>query len=60
MDEIVLYVSYDDEINEVVEIIVKYSLNFVFVVDEEDKLVGIVIIYDLIDEFLYLLWKKKN
>lgn len=60
MDETVSHVSHDDEINEVVEIIAKYSLNSVPVVDEEDKLVGIVIIHDLIDEFLYPLWKKKN
>ena len=27
---------------------------------ENEKLVGIVIIHDLVDEFLYPLWKKKN
>ena len=60
MDEIVSSVKHDGEINEVIEIAVKYDLNSVPLIDEEEKLVGIVIIHDLIDEFLYPLWKKKN
>jgi len=60
MDEIVSRVKHDDKINEVIEVAAKYDLNSVPVVDEEEKLVGIVIIHDLIDEFLYPLWKKKN
>ena len=60
MDEVVSRVKHDDEINEAIEVAAKYDLNSVPVVDEEEKLVGIVIIHDLIDEFLYPLWKKKN
>ena len=60
MDEVVSRVKHDDEINEVIEVAAKYDLNSVPVIDEEEKLVGIVIIHDLIDEFLYPLWKKKN
>lgn len=59
MDETVSRVRHDDEISEVIEIAAKYDLNSVPVIDEEEKLVGIVIIHDLIDEFLYPLWKKK-
>lgn len=60
MDETVTYVKHDDEINEAIEAAAKYDLNLIPVLDEEDKLVGIVIIHDLVDEFLYPLWKKKN
>lgn len=60
MDEVVSRVKHDDAINEVIEVAAKYDLNSVPVIDEEEKLVGIVIIHDLIDEFLYPLWKKKN
>lgn len=60
MDEVVSRVKHDDEINAVIEVAAKYDLNSVPVVDEDEKLVGIVIVHDLIDEFLYPLWKKKN
>lgn len=60
MDETVSRVRFDDEINEVIEIAAKYHLNSVPVIDADEKLIGIVIIHDLIDEFLYPLWKKKN
>lgn len=60
MDETVSHVKHDDEINAAIEVAAKYSLTSVPVMDEEDRLVGIVIIHDLIDEFLYPLWKKKN
>lgn len=60
MDETVSHVKHDDEINEAIEVAAKYSLNCIPVMDEQDRLIGIVIIHDLIDEFLYPLWKKKN
>lgn len=60
MDETVSHVKHDDEINAAIEVAAKYSLTSVPVMDEEERLVGIVIIHDLIDEFLYPLWKKKN
>ena len=60
MDTTVTHVRHEDEINEAIEAAAKYDLNCVPVIDEEEKLVGIVIIHDIIDEFLYPLWKKKN
>ena len=60
MDTTVTHVRHDDEINEAIEAAAKYDLNCVPVIDENEKLVGIVIIHDIIDEFLYPLWKKKN
>lgn len=60
MDETVSRVRFDDEINEVIEVAAKYHLNSVPVIDADEKLIGIVIIHDLIDEFLYPFWKKKN
>ncbi|MBW6411828.1 magnesium transporter MgtE N-terminal domain-containing protein [Clostridium weizhouense] len=60
MDETVSHVKHDDEINEAIEVAAKYDLVTVPVIDEDEKLVGIVIIHDLVDEFLYPLWKKKN
>ena len=60
MDTTVSRVKHDDEINKVIEKAAKYDLLSVPVIDENKKLVGIVIIHDLVDEFLYPLWKKKN
>ncbi|GAA0076728.1 CBS domain-containing protein [Clostridium sp. CTA-5] len=60
MDETVSHVKHDDEIKEAIEVAAKYDLVTVPVIDEDEKLVGIVIIHDLVDEFLYPLWKKKN
>ncbi len=60
MDEVVSRVRFDDEIKTVIDTAVKYHLNSVPVVDESETLIGIVVIHDLIDEFLYPLWKKKN
>lgn len=60
MDTTVSRVKHDDEINKVIEKAAKYDLLSVPVIDENEKLVGIVIIHDIIDEFLYPLWKKKN
>ncbi len=60
MDYSVSRVKHDDQIGEAIEVASKYDLNSVPVVDENEKLIGIVIIHDLVDEFLYPLWKKKN
>ena len=60
MDTTVSRVKHADEINKVIEKAAKYDLLSVPVIDETEKLVGIVIIHDLVDEFLYPLWKKKN
>ena len=52
--------KHEDDIEEAIELANKYDLLSVPVVDEEERLVGIVIIHDIIDEYLYPLWKKKN
>lgn len=52
--------QHEDEIERAVEISSKYDLLSVPVTDEEEKLVGIIVIHDIIDEYLYPSWKKKN
>ncbi|MGG7078288.1 magnesium transporter [Clostridium sardiniense] len=52
--------KHEDDVDEAIELANKYDLLSVPVVDEDEKLVGIVIIHDIIDEYLYPLWKKKN
>ena len=48
------------DINEAIEIVSKYDLLSIPVVDDNDVLIGSVNTHDLIDEFLYPMWKKKN
>ncbi|WP_244833805.1 CBS domain-containing protein [Clostridium sp. BJN0001] len=60
MDTSVSTVKNEDNIDKAIKTVAKYDLLSVPVVDEEEKLIGIVIIHDIIDEFLYPLWKKKN
>lgn len=60
MDTTVSRVRHDDEINKVIEIAAKYDLNSVPVLDQNDRLIGIAIIHDLVDEFLYPFWKRKK
>ncbi|MGL4874756.1 MAG: magnesium transporter [Clostridium sp.] len=60
MDENFQTLHHEDDIDEAIELICKYDLLSVPVIDEEEKLVGIVVVHDIIDEDLYPLWKKKN
>ncbi|MBM6861789.1 hypothetical protein H9X78_15190, partial [Clostridium saudiense] len=48
------------DINEAIEIVSKYDLLSIPVVDDYDVLIGSVNTHDLIDEFLYPMWRKKN
>jgi len=59
MDENVNIVRHDVHIEKAIDIIAKYNLLSVPVVDEKNKLIGIVTSQDLIDEVLYPMWKKK-
>lgn len=59
MEENITTVKHDDPIEEVIEKASKYDLLLTAVVDDENRLVGIVQIHDIIDEALYPLWKKK-
>lgn len=49
----------DMSIEKAIEIAVKYDLLSIPVVDEEEKLLGIVLIHDIVDEVLLPNWKKK-
>ena len=60
MDTNFEYLRNYDNIEEAIELTTKYDLLSIPVVDEEEKLVGIVIIHDIIDEYLHPSWKKKN
>ena len=60
MEDNIVTVRHDDPIEEAIEQAAKYDLLSTAVVDEEDRLVGIIQIHDIIDEALYPLWKKKN
>ena len=43
-----------------VDLAIKYELLQIPVVDDDNKLVGVINIHDVIDEFLAPLWKRKN
>lgn len=58
MNSNLVRVNVNDNIGSTVELAMKYDLISLPVVDEEDKLCGIVIIHDIIDE--YVLNKKKK
>lgn len=52
--------NYKENIGEAVEAMDKYDLLSIPVVDEDNKILGAVLIHDVIDEALYPVWKKKN
>lgn len=60
MNDNIIYIRHSAEINEAIEMVAKYDLLALPVVDDDDILVGVVNSHDLIDEELYPLWKKKN
>lgn len=60
MEENITTVHHDAPIAEAIEQAVKYDLLSTAVVDDDHRLIGIVLIHDIIDEFLFPLWKKKN
>jgi len=60
MEDNIVTVRHDDPIEEAIEQAAKYDLLSTAVVNEEERLVGIIQIHDIIDEALYPLWKKKN
>ncbi len=59
MTEDVDVIRHDVDVNEAIELIAKYDLLTIPVVDEKDKLIGAVNAHDIIDEILYPIWKKK-
>lgn len=60
MDDKVIAVNHSEAISEAIDQIAKYDLLLTPVIDDDEKLVGVVLIHDIIDEYLYPLWKKKN
>lgn len=55
----VISIRDDMSIEKAIEIAVKYDLLSIPVVDEEEKLLGIVLIHDIVDEILLPNWKRK-
>jgi CBS domain-containing protein/sporulation protein YlmC with PRC-barrel domain len=60
MNTNIIKVSVTDSIEHTVELAVKYDLISVPVLDEEEKLCGIVIIHDIIDDYVYNHKRRKN
>ena len=60
MEDNITTVNHDAPIAEAIEQAAKYDLLSTAVVDDNHRLIGIVLIHDIIDEYLYPLWKKKN
>ncbi|MGM9977340.1 MAG: magnesium transporter [Clostridium sp.] len=60
MEENISTVKHGDTIDKLTELAVKYNLLLTAVIDEEERLVGVVQIHDIIDEVLYPSWRKKN
>jgi len=59
MDEKVIKTKDCQDIEEAVELALKYDLISLPVVDDEEKLCGIVIMNDIIEELLSPRWKRK-
>ena len=59
MDTKIFKVCDSDEIEKAIAMAVKYDLYSVPVVDEEDKLCGIAVMGDIIDEVLSPSWKRR-
>ncbi|WP_297435999.1 magnesium transporter [uncultured Clostridium sp.] len=60
MEDNLITLSYNDEIEKAAEVVEKYALLSIPVVDDDDVLQGAVIMYDVIDEFFNKIWKRKN
>jgi Mg/Co/Ni transporter MgtE len=60
MDKSVIKVKDDESMDESMELAVKYGLLSLPVVDDEDKLCGIVIMTDIIDEVFIPNWKRRT
>lgn len=55
----VIKVRDDDSLEHAVDLAIKYNLLSLPLVDSEDKLTGIIVLSDIIDEVLLPVWKKK-
>ena len=59
MEKDITTIKVDDDIEDTIEISTKYDLLSIPVVDKNDKLCGVVILHDIVDEFLVPMWHKK-
>lgn len=59
MGEEVNIIRNDVNVDEAIEILAKYDLLTIPVIDENEKLIGALNAHDVIDELLYPVWKKK-
>lgn len=60
MDQTVIKIKDDGSIDESIELAVKYDLLSLPVVDSEEKLCGIVIMTDIIDEVFVPNWRRRS
>ncbi|MGL5576861.1 MAG: magnesium transporter [Sarcina sp.] len=60
MDDNIVSLSFDDKIEKAAEIVEKYALLSVPVIDNDEVIIGSVLMYDIIDEFFVPMWKRKN
>ena len=60
MDYNIVTLSFDDKIDEAAEIVEKYALSSVPVVDNDEVMIGSVLMYDVIDKFFVPMWKRRN
>ncbi|WP_297519390.1 CBS domain-containing protein [uncultured Clostridium sp.] len=60
MDDNIITLSYDDKIEEAAELVEKYALLSIPVIDNDEILIGSVLMYDVIDEFFAPMWKRRN
>ena len=60
MDDNIISLSFDDKIDDAAEIVEKYALSSVPVVDNDDVIIGSVLMYDVIDKFFVPMWKRRN
>ena len=59
MEEEINIIRNDVNVDEAIEILAKYDLLTIPVIDENEKLIGALNAHDVIDELLYPVWKKK-
>lgn len=59
MNKNIVTVKDADKLEDAMETSVKYNLLSLPVVDKDEKLCGVIIINDLVDEVLFPVWKKK-